>query len=49
MSRSLRGVPSGFEGSVTISPVKPTTLSDQLGELENGEVAAEANIDVLSV
>ena len=46
MSRSLRGVPSGFEGSVDDLAGKTHHVSDQLGELEDGEVAANADIDV---
>jgi hypothetical protein len=48
-SRSFRGVPSGFVGSATIVPVKPTTSANELRQLADGEVVAHADVDVVGL
>jgi hypothetical protein len=43
LSRSLRGVPSGFDGSNRIRAFRPT-VRITISELANGDVIANTNV-----
>ena len=47
MSRSLRGVPSGFEESNRNSPRQPTTLAIVSAKLAYRDISADAHINRL--